>query len=204
MEAWKLELMHSGSPGMKWYVRRFQNYDGSLTPEGRKRYGVGDPRQAKKGEEKPKRKSFKERIAEKKKAKQRAETLERARQAKAAKAAEAKRQAELAADKERVLRSGTAAEVMKYQGQLTNQELSAALNRIQWERQLSSFSAEEKKSNWDKMDDFIDKVSKTQRYISAGAKFWNTAATVANSFLDEENRLPVLDGGISRDKRKGN
>ena len=69
MEAWKLELMHSGSPGMRWYIRRFQNYDGSLTPEGRKRYGVGDPRKPKKEEEKPKKKSFKERVAEKKKAK---------------------------------------------------------------------------------------------------------------------------------------
>lgn len=202
MEAWKLELMHSGSPGMKWYVRRFQNYDGSLTPEGRKRYGVGDPRQPAK--EKEKKKTWKEKRAEKKKAKQRKEALDKARQAKAAKAAEAKRQAEMAANKERVLRSGTATEVMKYQGQLTNQELNAALNRIQWERQLSSFSAQEKKSNWDKMDNFIDKVSKTQRYVSEGAKFWNTAATVANTFLDEENRLPVLDTWSPGNKQKGN
>lgn len=33
------ELRHHGILGMKWGVRRYQNKDGSLTPEGRSRYG---------------------------------------------------------------------------------------------------------------------------------------------------------------------
>lgn len=33
------ELYHHGIPFQKWGVRRFQYYDGSLTPEGRIRYG---------------------------------------------------------------------------------------------------------------------------------------------------------------------
>lgn len=33
------ELYHHGIKGQKWGVRRFQNADGSLTPEGMKRYG---------------------------------------------------------------------------------------------------------------------------------------------------------------------
>lgn len=36
------ELAHYGIPRMKWGVRRYQNKDGSLTPEGRKRYGYDD------------------------------------------------------------------------------------------------------------------------------------------------------------------
>lgn len=32
-------LKHTGVPGMKWGVRRFQNKDGSLTPLGKKKYG---------------------------------------------------------------------------------------------------------------------------------------------------------------------
>lgn len=35
------ELKHWGILNMKWGIRRFQNPDGSLTPEGRIRYGVG-------------------------------------------------------------------------------------------------------------------------------------------------------------------
>lgn len=34
----KKQLNHSGIKGMKWGIRRFQNKDGSLTPEGKKRY----------------------------------------------------------------------------------------------------------------------------------------------------------------------
>lgn len=36
------ELTHSGILGMKWGVRRYQYKDGSLTPEGRKRYSSGN------------------------------------------------------------------------------------------------------------------------------------------------------------------
>ena len=32
-------LMHHGVLGMKWGIRRYQNYDGSLTSAGRKKYG---------------------------------------------------------------------------------------------------------------------------------------------------------------------
>ena len=32
------ELEHHGIKGMRWGVRRYQNKDGSLTPQGKKRY----------------------------------------------------------------------------------------------------------------------------------------------------------------------
>lgn len=38
------ELYHYGTLGQKWGRRRYQYEDGSLTPEGREHYGVGDPR----------------------------------------------------------------------------------------------------------------------------------------------------------------
>lgn len=34
-------LAHHGIKGQKWGVRRYQNPDGSLTDEGRRRYGYG-------------------------------------------------------------------------------------------------------------------------------------------------------------------
>lgn len=40
MEAWRAELYHFGIKDMRWGIRRYQNKDGSLTPAGRKRYGL--------------------------------------------------------------------------------------------------------------------------------------------------------------------
>lgn len=40
------ELKHYGIIGMHWGIRRYQNPDGSLTPEGRIRYGVGTAEEA--------------------------------------------------------------------------------------------------------------------------------------------------------------
>ncbi len=37
----KNSLMHYGIPNMRWGKRRFQNEDGSLTPEGKERYSRG-------------------------------------------------------------------------------------------------------------------------------------------------------------------
>lgn len=42
------ELQHWGIFGMKWGVRNYQNPDGTLTPAGRERYGVGPARKTRK------------------------------------------------------------------------------------------------------------------------------------------------------------
>lgn len=42
-------LMHHGIKGMKWGIRRYQNKDGSLTPEGEKRYLTSDGQLSSKG-----------------------------------------------------------------------------------------------------------------------------------------------------------
>lgn len=47
-------LIHSGILGMKWGIRRYQYKDGSLTPEGKKRYGAKYEKQALKLEAKEK------------------------------------------------------------------------------------------------------------------------------------------------------
>ena len=41
-DSWETELYHHGIKGQKWGVRRYQNEDGTLTPEGLKRYGVNE------------------------------------------------------------------------------------------------------------------------------------------------------------------
>ena len=46
------ELYHFGIKNMKWGVRRFQNPDGTLTPEGRVHYGVKGTRKLSRKEQK--------------------------------------------------------------------------------------------------------------------------------------------------------
>lgn len=58
-------LVHHGIKGMKWYQRRYQNKDGSLTPQGKIRYGAvykkdSNPNTASKESSKPKTKSVSE------------------------------------------------------------------------------------------------------------------------------------------------
>ena len=44
-------LVHHGIKGMKWYQRRYQNKDGSLTPQGKIRYGKNASPTKKSGKE---------------------------------------------------------------------------------------------------------------------------------------------------------
>lgn len=46
------EIYHHGVPGQEWYIRRYQNPDGSLTPEGRARLRRKDTKWAHKNYDK--------------------------------------------------------------------------------------------------------------------------------------------------------
>lgn len=70
------ELTHWGIKNMKWGIRRFQNKDGSLTPEGGKRYNGSDYQP---------RKSLGQKISDYKKASAKKKQLEKARAARAEK-----------------------------------------------------------------------------------------------------------------------
>ena len=42
----KSELSHAGVKGMRWGIRKYQNPDGTLTEEGKRRYGIGEGRRS--------------------------------------------------------------------------------------------------------------------------------------------------------------
>jgi hypothetical protein len=166
-----IELQHHGTKGQKWGVRRFQNKDGSLTPEGKKRYGIIG--------------SIKERSAAKKRQKQRAAALEKAREVK-------KTKAEEAAEKKRVLESGTADEVMRYKGQLSNKELSDAYSRLNYERLISDLSSKDVKSGAEQVDSLMTKAEKMVGAAQKGLDTYNKAAKIVNAVSKAD--LPTFEG----------
>lgn len=174
------ELYHHGIKGMKWYQRRFQREDGSLTPLGKIRYHTNS--------------DFKKE-ADRKKA------LAKARIAKAEKKKaaeeETKKQAAKQAEKERILKSGTADEVMKIAGDLTQEERNSAYNRIQWEGNMKRYTTQQEtvKAGEEKTKDFFDKLGDATVKAEKGIKAYNTAANIINAF-NGERVMPKIDTNI--------
>lgn len=165
------ELYHHGVLGQKWGVRRFQNKDGSLTDAGKKRIS----RKQKKALEKA-RKAKHDKAEAAKKAKQEQEDFEK--------------------NKKRVLESGSAAEVAKYKGKLTNQELQQVVSRLNMEQRISELAAIKEPSKIEKLTAKIDKANNlTDKSITG----WNNVAKILNSTVGTD--LPIIkEGSKQKDK----
>lgn len=97
------------------------------------------------------------------------------------------------ADKDRVLKSGTANEVSKYRGELTRQELQDVYNRLNFERMIDQMSTSEKVTNRQRIDKAVSNIKKTTGWIAEGAAAYNILASVYNSMIDDsKKKLPVL------------
>lgn len=207
-------LAHFQIVGAKHGVRRYQNFDGSLTPEGRIRYGVGDPRKAKgKQDEEPKQKKkgfisrAKERKAAKLKEQQRKAALEKARQAKIKKAEEKKKAEEYEKNRQDVLMKGKASDIKQYQGNITNDEYNYVLRRLENEARINALSASEQEKRIKKIDSYAKKIATVTAWADTALVAYNTVADVYNAFSrqNERNGLPKVQGRnyYERIKMKG-
>lgn len=141
-------------------------------------------------------KSKKAQKAEEQKKKSEAEA-----QKKAEELAEQKRFHE--ADKERVLRAGTASEVMKYQGELTNQELQSAFTRLNLEKQIIGLSQKEVKTTMDKLDNVMKGVKTGTEWVKIGTDTYNTFAKIYNATsYGKDNPLTIVGEGGDKKKNK--
>lgn len=130
-EKYNHELYHYGIPGQKWYVRRYQNKDGSLTPAGRKRQAKLKSELdmldgTKSVQESPKSRlaAYREKKQAEKEKAEKAARLEKARQAKLEKQ-------KAAAERAEKLKNGELSVE-----EMTDQEIQDKLNRIALEDNL--------------------------------------------------------------------
>lgn len=171
LDSSSLELEHFGVPGQKKGVRKYQYEDGSLTPEGRVHYHVGPARKTidaissvikktaekRRASEEEKQKTLADQKAKEEAAKAEAEK----------KAAEDKARVEAEA-KKKAVNSGVASEVMKYAGQMDNNELQYAVNRINLTQQLNAYNQKELDAANKKVFDTLAKVANTTLKVAGG------------------------------------
>ena len=188
------ELKHYGVKGMKWGVRRYQNKDGTRTSAGKKRYnstlniGSGSKSTKLKRKQKPSISSLFGRKSNKS-SKPNTEMTE-----------QQKKEAYEAA-KKKAVESGSAAEVLKFKGKLTTQEMQYAMSRIQWEQNMKNISDKEIAASKQGVDNYIKNLNKAVDVVTTTSKAYNTFANIYNAFgSTSKPMLPKID----LDNSKGN
>lgn len=180
MDDYELYLAHHGIQGQKWGIRRYQNRDGSLTAEGRKRLGYGEPR-----------KSLKQKISEK-----RAE-----RKARNAKTPEQERE-----ELKEYLRKHPK-KLPKYNHELTQEEAAEIINNINFDRRLKDIRKEEIDRGFAAIKDVSTRIGTVAGFVNQSLNAYNNVANVYNLIYDLQERsgadmtnrkkLPKASGGGS-------
>lgn len=162
-------LAHHGIKNQKWGQRRFQNYDGSLTSEGRKRYGVGESNLSKRERKQ----------AEKAKAKA-AKTRAKANSKKKADAQKAAEQKQKRMD---YLRDHPE-KIYKYRKELTQDDVTEIMQKVKFDQSLQDIRKTEVQRGMKKIESIRQNVETGLRWYQTGKNTYNAIAEVNNALID--------------------
>lgn len=94
------------------------------------------------------------------------------------------------ANKEKVLRKGTAKEVLQYQGELTNQQLQEAFTRLNLEANIRRLSESEKTKARSNVDSVMKNIKTGNEWVKIGSEAYNSFASIYN-ITEEGQRNPM-------------
>ena len=157
MDEYNSYLAHHGIRGQKWGVRRYQNPDGSLTAEGRRRLGYGEPR-----------KSLKQKIADKRQAYKDKHT---------------KTPEEERAELKEYLRKHPK-KLPKYNHELTQEEANEIINNINFDRKLKDIKKQEFDRGLDKIRSATNTIQTIGGLINASKTMYNSYVEINNALVD--------------------
>lgn len=105
--------------------------------------------------------------------------------------------------KSRILNSGDIEQIKKYNKFLSNKDIEYALKRVEFDKQISQISAEEKAAQKGKalkrFEQMADKLDKTTASIDKVRQSYNRLAIINNSV--SQNQLPIFEGNKPKSKK---
>lgn len=182
------DIYHHGTKGQKWYNRRYQNPDGSLTPLGRIHYGIKGTRVNKRDDARPKNEPSanvnkkqnvnveKENTDVKKENPIADELADRWSKRKQQKYVDA-------------MRSGNKRKIRRAEKHLTNDELKEAIDRIDLNYKLDNMKKQNKAENLRRAK---DNVQNAAMLAGQAVNIWNVAAGLSE-VTDKVPTLPKID-----------
>ena len=158
-------LAHHGIKGQKWGIRQYQNADGSLTAEGRRRYGVGPERGSKE--------ALKKKLKEQKKA-----YKEERKAAKKAQSEEEKHDAAM-----KYLRDHPT-KLYKYRNQISEADAKKLVSQIKFDRELKDIRDAEIQRGWNKVKSISDNANTVANLLSNSTRIYNSTADIQRALVD--------------------
>lgn len=160
------ELYHHGIKGQKWGIRRFQPYRQGMKVVGGKVVGAA--------------KKVKQRFADAGEARKKKKAVKKAQATKKAKV-------DFEAQKKKALESGTAEDLAKLKGKLTNEEYQAAFRRLENEAKVAKMVQDSTPTIWDKVDKGMAIVQKLGGYADTVATAKEKFAKLDKAFNGDKN-----------------